>query len=274
MADIQDLLQLQFSEIGSWALKDNGKIDYLISSGIDAKSISSTSNVLYSFVLIDENGQSFVKYLGKTTKGILTRLSQYKSGSGQATNKRINKSINLLLKENKTVKIFVLVDIPALQWGGYNLNLPAGLEDSLITSFKPEWNNTHGVAKTTLAELEDEIIFPDIVESAKDDNNKSLGSCIKPCGKFLWKLGDTYYNYGFMNPGVKVDTCFGQADEIVTLIFPDGIKFKAAINRTANANHTVRLHFIQAVSYIQKNYLQNQILEIKICENNQLFVIN
>jgi len=46
MADIQDLLQLQFSEIGSWALKDNGKIDYLISSGIDAKSISSTSNVL------------------------------------------------------------------------------------------------------------------------------------------------------------------------------------------------------------------------------------
>jgi len=47
----------------------------------------------------------------------------------------------------------MFTDISPMQWGGYNLNVAAGIEDILIKTMKPEWNraefskkltNTHG----------------------------------------------------------------------------------------------------------------------------------
>ena len=86
--------------------------------------------MLYAFVSISTDFESSLKYFGKTTKGIETLMSQYKSGYGNSTNNRINKSITDLLQKNQSIKVFELTDIPPLQWGGYNLNLPAGLEDN------------------------------------------------------------------------------------------------------------------------------------------------
>jgi hypothetical protein len=273
MADIQDLLQLQFEEIGKWILKQNDKIDFVFIESLNqSDSIFLQKNILYSFVSVDKDGNSFIKYLGKTTKGTLTRLAQYRSGAGQATNSRVNVEIKELLNNNQTVKIFILQDLPALQWGGYNLNLPAGLEDSLIFSFKPEWNNTHGIIRSTLAELEDQNSIQDTENIAKESLPSFKKSEI-PYGSFKWRLGETYFNYGFMNPGVKVDSCFGAAGENVNLIFPDNKIFKSVINRTANSNHTVRLHFPDCVDYFKKNkYCVGQIIEIQIYPDNNLFV--
>jgi hypothetical protein len=47
----------------------------------------------------------------------------------------------------------MFTDISPMQWGGYNLNVAAGIQDILIKTMKPEWNraevskkltNTHG----------------------------------------------------------------------------------------------------------------------------------
>ena len=268
MADIQDLIELNFIEIGECHLTDSDTVEIVFNS--QKMNINGSRNVLYSFVSISEDLESSVKYIGKTTKGIETRMSQYKSGYGNSTNNRIKRSIIESLERNQSVRIFILTDIPALQWGGYNLNLPAGLEDSLIYSFKPDWNNTHGICKTTLADFEDELI----IENLKDGEILSNApNCDSPCGIFNWTLGITYYNHGFMNPGVGVDHCFGQIGELVVLNFPDGTQFHSIINRTANNNGTVRLHFIQAVEYLQNHYNIGDILMIQICTNHQLFVL-
>jgi hypothetical protein len=270
MADIQDLIELNFIEIGECELINSDTIEISINSQMYNTKNMGSRNVLYAFVSISDRLESSVKYIGKTTKGIETRMSQYKLGYGNSTNNRIKRSIIDLLEKNQSIKIFILADIPALQWGGYNLNLPAGLEDSLIYSFKPDWNNTHGIPKTTLEDFEDEIEIDNLINQTISPNTKNCNSI---CGAFNWKLGETYYNHSFMNPGVGVDHCFGQIGEIVTLIFPDGTQFQSPINRTANNNRTVRLHFIQAVEYLQNHYNLGDILMIQICPNNQLFVL-
>ena len=268
MADIQDLLELSFTEIGEFILSESDSIDVVF----DSQKIkqSDSRNVLYAFVSISQDFESSVKYIGKTTKGVETRMYQYKSGHGNSTNNRINKSITNLLQKNQHIKVFTLTDIPALQWGGYNLNLPAGLEDSLIYSFKPEWNNTHGISKTTLADLEDEFKIDNLRDKSTLQTNSK---CETPCGIFNWTLGVAYYNHGFMNPGVGVDHCFGAIGELVTLNFPDGMQFHSTINRTANNNGTVRLHFVHAVQYLQNHFNIGDILTIQICANHQLFVL-
>jgi hypothetical protein len=273
MADILDLIQIHFEEIAKWQIVEN-KITYKLNSE-KLNSRILIKNILYAFVKVSSDETlSEVMYIGKTTKGIITRLNQYKSGYGQATNNRINQNIKSLLSNNSiNVKILVLVDIPALQWGGYNLNLPAGLEDGLIVSFRPEWNNTHGgLLKTSSEEFEDFDTQNNESDTA-NEVQKNIDDCVNPCGTFEWKLGETYYNTGFMNPGVTVDQCFGREGEIVELHFPNGNIYRSEINRKANKNGTVRLRFNSAVIYIQSSYNIGEILEIKICEKNKLFVI-
>jgi len=80
-------------------------------------------------VSISPDFESSVKYIRKTTKGIETRMSQYKSCCGNSANNRINKSITDLFQEIQSIKVIKLTDTPALQCGGFNLNLPAGLVD-------------------------------------------------------------------------------------------------------------------------------------------------
>jgi hypothetical protein len=268
MADNQNLIELHFQEIANWELV-NGKIKYVVFENIQGGCLN-IKNILYSFVQENPNGETQVMYIGKTTKGIIKRLNQYRSGSGTATNSRVNSNINRLLNSELKVKVFILADIPALQWGGYNLNLAAALEDDLIIKFKPEWNNTHGVFKSSLEELEDDNLTK---EDYTGDNKIIIQDCNNPLGVFDWKLGSTYYNLGFMNPGVKCDTYFGDQGEIVTLEFKQFNKiFQSIINRQANANGTVRLSFGEAVYFIKQHYTQGDTIQVNICDKNKLII--
>lgn len=263
MADIQELIQLEFIEIGEWGL--DGESLKIVNFN-NYKPLLEHKNILYAFV--SEKEISEVVYIGKTTKGAGVRLAQYKTGSGQATNNRIHQNIKDLIKNGFKVKILILVDLQPLQWGGFNLNVAAGLEDDLILKLRPEWNNTHGLAKTTLAELEDSLPV---------NNNQYFGSenfdLNRVIGFFNWKLGQTYYNTGYMNPGVSVDDCFGKAGEIVELQFENGPSFTSLINRSANRNGTVRLHFNESVKYLKENFPFNASLEILIQDVNKLLVL-
>ncbi len=120
-----------FALAGTWRPLSETKLEFDLNDNIAA-----SKNVLYAFVAGGE-----LMYLGKTVQSLRTRMAGYKNpGSTQPTNKRNNKNIKHSLAEGKCVEIFILPDNGLLHYGGFHVNLAAGLEDSLIRLLNPPWN--------------------------------------------------------------------------------------------------------------------------------------
>jgi hypothetical protein len=86
-----------------------------------------------------------VLYVGKTTQQLKKRLYGYQNPrSTQATNLRGNAAISKELSDGRSVIIYALPDNGLLKFGGFHLNLAAGLEDSLINDLRPPWNKRFG----------------------------------------------------------------------------------------------------------------------------------
>lgn len=101
--------------------------------------LCSVPNSLYAFCSSDE-----VLYIGKTTKTLSKRFVGYcDPGNGRATNYKCHKGIRDLLRRGKDVRVLVLPSDPALKWRGIEINLAAGLEDTLVKTFKPKWNGSN-----------------------------------------------------------------------------------------------------------------------------------
>lgn len=134
---LKRLLDIGFREEGKWTLTEDKIVATL---GSEANS----RNILYAFV--DERK---VLYIGKTTQALRVRINGYQNpGPTQSTNIRINKKLKEQLDPEKTgsksfVSILVLPDHGLLKYGGFHLNLAAGLEDSIIKELNPEWNINH-----------------------------------------------------------------------------------------------------------------------------------
>src|SRR4029079_17199026 len=115
--------------VGRWVLLD-GKLTAQVSAHATSR------NILYSFVSDDA-----VLYIGKSILPLKTRLQGYRTpGPTQSTNIRSNKRIRDLLERDKVVEIYALPDNGLLHYGGFHVNLAAGLEDSLIRDLAPPWN--------------------------------------------------------------------------------------------------------------------------------------
>jgi len=63
-----------------------------------------------------------------------------KPGPSQWTNIRGRERILELLSKGEAVEILALPDNGLLRYGGFHVNLAAGLEDSLVRDLQPEWN--------------------------------------------------------------------------------------------------------------------------------------
>ena len=61
-------------------------------------------------------------------------------GPTQSTNIKWNKLIRAALTEGQVVEVHALPDNGLLYYGGFHVNLAAGLEDSLVANLKPKWN--------------------------------------------------------------------------------------------------------------------------------------
>jgi hypothetical protein len=93
-------------------------------------------NVLYAFVV-----GGHLMYIGKTVQTLRKRMAGYRSpGPTQPTNIRNNGNIRDSLAHGEQVEIYALPDNGLLHYGGFHVNLAAGLEDSLIRKLKPPWN--------------------------------------------------------------------------------------------------------------------------------------
>ena len=93
-------------------------------------------NILYALVVEGE-----VMYIGKSVKTLATRMYGYCNPSTtQRTNVRNNRAMLDALAAGRTVEVYVLPDNGLLHYGGFHVNLAAGLEDSLIRDLRPAWN--------------------------------------------------------------------------------------------------------------------------------------
>jgi len=120
-----------FRECGRWRL-DDSRIR------IDLHAHRDDVNVLYSFV-----SAGVPLYVGKTVQSLRARMSGYANpGPTQSTNIKANASIRELLLNGSEVLVYALPDNGLLRYGGFHVNLAAGLEDSIVKDIRPDWNRT------------------------------------------------------------------------------------------------------------------------------------
>jgi hypothetical protein len=128
-AKLTRLLDIGFVVVGRWLLASD-------SIDCELTELADFPNALYAFSV---NGD--LTYIGKTTRTLRARMSGYRyPGPTQSTNIRNNESIRSALSQGKRVEIYVLRDTGLMKFGGFHLNLAAGLEDSLVRDLCPPWN--------------------------------------------------------------------------------------------------------------------------------------
>jgi hypothetical protein len=125
------LENMGFKEYGKWEIEDE-KLK------CDLSADAAAQNVLYAFISGGE-----VLYIGKTVRSLKKRMYNYQNpGDTQPTSKRCHKLIHAAAISGKVIKVFALPDNGLLSYGGFHVNLAAGLEDNLIKELKPTWNIT------------------------------------------------------------------------------------------------------------------------------------
>ena len=125
------LTDIGFRKVGEWQIV-NGTITPNITD------LSNSANILYAFM---SNGE--VLYVGKTTQPLKKRMYGYQNpGPTQNTNIKGKRLILELLSNGMNIEIYALRDNSDHHVGVFHLNLAAGLEDSIISTLKPKWNES------------------------------------------------------------------------------------------------------------------------------------
>ena len=129
MDSLNRLTAMGFIECGEWVAAEDQVVSKLLKCA-DAQ------NILYAFVVDDA-----VMYIGKTVQSLRARMQGYRTpGQTQLTNVRNNQNLRSALSSGRRVAIYVLPDNGLLYYGGFHVNLAAGLEDSLVRELQPPWN--------------------------------------------------------------------------------------------------------------------------------------
>lgn len=155
------LTDIGFLPVGHWLPDGDGMF-------ADLDSHARSRDVLYAFVV---DGQP--KYIGKTVRELRNRMSMYRNaGQRQSTNIRNKRLILEAMAAGSVVEIYALPDNGLLHYGGFHINMAAGLEDSLIREINPPWNGglkedkDGGLQQLETAEIEAESPDQSEVEEA------------------------------------------------------------------------------------------------------------
>lgn len=241
------LLNIGFTHVGNWYLSDNGIRCSLLAH-------QNTNNVLYAFV-----SDGSVKYIGKTTKRLTQRMYGYQNPNvSQRTNFRVNGQIAQTLNIEGVMDIFVLPDQGLLNFGGFRINLAAGLEDTLIHEIMPDWN-VAGRNVLTPDEESEEMELPPTTD---------FDIFMTPVLTTMEiTLGDTYYNQGFFNVSREYESYFGPHGSAIDIqLGHNGEQtIRGIINRTANANGTPRIMgYVDLRNWIRANFEPGQIMQVSV----------
>ncbi len=257
----EGLISIGFKDFACWR-QEGECLAYAVDGAAD-KAREDAPNALYAFV----EGEK-VLYIGKTTRGLKRRFRTYcKPGASQSTNKKCNKNIRDALAENRNIRIFLFVPVEHLQYGDFPINLAAGLEDSLIREFKPEWNGSRGgqyISETEAAEkeTEEEAITPVVLEQ-------------KERVRFQITLKDTYFNQGIINPGKSMDSFLGEDGEVIIVYLGDeNSAIQSKINKTANPSGSVRIvgENRKIASWFQSNFAIGDTVNAEILDKHHILL--
>ncbi len=235
-------------------------------------SLMNTRNVLYAFV---SNGD--IKYIGKTTQSLKARMLHYqKPGPTQSTNIKNNKNIRMLLEAGEAVDIFVLPDNGLLRYGGFHINLAAGLEDSLISKTSPPWNGrtTEDASRASLSQEK----ATKTAQKKQPDSSHENDNVIETTSQmvFEFQLRDTYIKQGFFNVPVKYMTLFGaDRDRIEIYCGKIGTPIYGYINRAVNTNDTPRIMGgSQLRDWLQKHFDLDSRIQVEVLSPTSIRLAN
>lgn len=129
LSPIERLKAMGFRPAALWRLEADGlECDFVEHAG--------AQNILYAFI-----ADGAVMYIGKTVRTLKQRMYGYRRPvPTQSTNLKGNRLIRDVLAQGKAVEVYALPDHGLLYYGGFHVNLAAGLEDSLVSTLKPAWN--------------------------------------------------------------------------------------------------------------------------------------
>jgi hypothetical protein len=257
------LLEIGFQPVGHW------RMDADVPT-LDLKALAAIRNILYAFVTDGE-----VKYIGKTTQPLKTRMLGYqRPAPTQTTNIRNNRNIRELLKQGKSVDIFALPDNGLLHYGAFHINLAAGLEDGLIAKINPEWNGQREVENASMITDEATVgvnaLNINSTSPIPSDEMISPISDVNP--KFTLTLHRTYFNQGFFNVSIDCQHYFGSDLEKINIYCgSEQLQIIGYINRTANTNGTPRIMGgAQLKQWIQKSATEMGSLNVEIVAQNSI----
>lgn len=267
---VDKLLQIGFIDFAEWqTTQKNNVISYKIDSSSN-KALEESRNVLYAFC-INEN----VMYIGKTTRGIKKRFVGYcKPGKTQQTNRRCHEKIKETLAKNDSVRIYVFSPISQLQYGDFEINIAAGLEDSLINIFHPEWNSRKG--SRPLSEEEEREIKEESEDAILTKDTKNIETLPEHGVSFEVPLKETYYNYGTINPGKSMNQYLGEHDTQIIVYLGNKDEFiTSKINKTANKSGAVRIvgnnHHI--ARWFQENFELGDTVSARIIDPHHIILM-
>jgi len=255
------LVDIGFQKVGCWKLKEE-------QVALELNSQENTNNVLYAFV-----SDGTVMYVGKTTQPLKKRMYGYlKPGKTQSTNIKNRNNILASLKAGNFVDIFALPDSGLLNYGGFHVNVAAGLEDSLISNISPSWNGmqsktsnlTSHPNKGKTSELTGQTANENIAKSISNDGDI----------KFQFQLRKTYYNQGFFNVPVAYMEAFGKDNDRMEIFCgKNAALIVGHINRSANKTNSPRIMGGSQLAYWFKNSknLDDQI-EVTVTSPNSIFI--
>jgi hypothetical protein len=276
-----DLLGLGFTKLGEWNF-ENDHFDFRESNDPKAQAILGGKPSLYAHVV---DGQ--VKYVGKTTQVLRKRIYGYRRpGNTQATNARCRNNLRDAVAAGRCAETYGWLPPDQLCFGDFAVDLAAGLEDSMIDRFDPPWNG----GKTETEKVEEETTVAtdhDATEPAPAEIDSESESSVaevstaqapakKPCtGTVQIKLGKTYWDTGFMNPGTIVDKLLGEHGQPVTIQLGwNGKTATRTIDRNANPNGTVRIYGGRAVrDWWQRHFHQGDTVNACILNPNWIVLL-
>lgn len=110
--------------------------------------LTARRGVLYAFC----SGEKTL-FIGKTIGTLSKRLADIKAARGSTFTRKMHEAIRQLSSSGKEVRILVLANDVPLSWGGFSLDLAAGIEKSLVSFFLPPWNKMRAGCFLTETEI-------------------------------------------------------------------------------------------------------------------------
>jgi hypothetical protein len=70
------------------------------------------------------------------------KLRDYCATTATGLDDFVQRRIRKLLKAGKEVRVLIFTEPALLSWGPFRINLSAGLQESLVSTLKPQWNKS------------------------------------------------------------------------------------------------------------------------------------